>query len=65
MECYWLLELEIDGPACYYTAPRTWGCAVDLATKFHTQVAAEAEAAFLQIPAAYRVVARSHMWSAY
>jgi hypothetical protein len=65
MSVYWLIELVTDPPsaALYYTTPGTWGSAVDLATKFHTEMAAKAEADFLQIPGGvHLVVARDHAW---
>jgi hypothetical protein len=64
MGTYWLIELITDPPSApiYYTAPGTWGSAVDLATKFHTETAARAEAGFLRIPAAHSVVPREHAW---
>lgn len=64
MRVYWLIELVTDPPssALYYTAPGTWGSAVDLATKFHTEAAAKAEADFLQVPAVHQVVACEHAW---
>lgn len=61
---YWLIELRTTPPssALYYTAPHTWGSAVDLATKFHTEEAARAEAKHLQISAVHEVTAVDHMW---
>ncbi len=61
---YWLIELFTTprSSPCYYTAPGTWGSAVDLATKFHTEEAARAEAAHLRIPCMHEVIAIQHEW---
>lgn len=63
-QVYWLIELRTGiGPAMYYTTPHHWGSNVDLATKFHTKVAAEAEADHLRIPhLTHQIVAADHMW---
>lgn len=64
---YWIVELHpaepsISWTARYYTSPGTWSNAIDLATKFHTEDAARAEAKHLQIPAWHKVGAFQHMW---
>lgn len=62
---YWLIELRPmgGGSLMYYTAPNLWGSNVDLATKFHSQAAANAEASFVRIPdSQHEIVAVDHMW---
>lgn len=66
-QSYWIVELRpaelsVSWAACYYTSPGTWSNAIDLATKFHTEVAASFEAQHLQIPGKHKVVALQHMW---
>jgi hypothetical protein len=64
-QVYWLIELRTKPvhTVCYYTTPRTWGSAVDLATKFHTKAAADAEIEFLKIPdSPHEMVAVDHVW---
>lgn len=67
MNCYWLIEVraaegEPSFTPLYYTAPGIWGSAVDLATKFHTEEAAKAEAKYLQPPRIHQLVASEHAW---
>lgn len=67
MSIYWLIEVRaIEGESSftpvYYTAPGVWGSAVDLATKFHTEEAAKAEAKHLQVPLIHQVIATEHQW---
>lgn len=61
---YWLLELHTPGAsALFYTSPGNWGSNAQLATKYHTQAAADAEARYLRIPdAPHEVVAVDHLW---
>ena len=62
---YWLIELRNPGPAMYYTAPSHWGSNVDLATKFHTQEAASAEARSLpkSLNPETAIIVCEHLWS--
>lgn len=61
---YWLIELRTGGnPACYYTSPNHWGSNVDLATKFHTKMAAELEMAWVKVAgSSYELVVADHLW---
>jgi hypothetical protein len=62
---YWLIEMHTE-PASYthyYTCPGTWHNCVNLATKYHTKEAAEAEAQFLsRVASPHKIVAVDHMW---
>ena len=60
-QTYWLIELV--GKLEYYTSPSYWSDSVDLATKYHTQAAAQAEAAAITGPSGEAVLVTSHVWT--
>lgn len=65
MSVYWLVELHTvpASTILYYTVPGNWGSAPNLATKYHTKIAAEAEAEFIRYPGSpHSIVAVDHAW---